>query len=252
MGILLDSRIVLVCFLLSGKDVTATLTRSNHLSIFFLAARFMTTIIAFVSQKGGVGKSTLARALAREAAHGGLNVKIADLDTQQGTSVDWHRTRLHAGLQPAVAAEAFATAAQALKIAEQYDLLIIDGPARTSSGTLDIARVADLVVQPSGASVDDLKPAVREFHALSQAGIPTEKLVFALNRIGTPAEETEARAYIAQAGYVVLNGCLLERPAYRKAQNTGRAVTETSFPPLNTKADALIQALIDRVGDANG
>ncbi len=54
----------------------------------------MTMIIAFVSQKGGVGKSTLARAVAREAAYGGLKVKIADLDTQQGTSVDWHRTPL--------------------------------------------------------------------------------------------------------------------------------------------------------------
>ena len=212
----------------------------------------MTTIIAFVSQKGGVGKSTLARALAREAANSGLKVKIADLDTQQGTCVDWHRTRLNAGFQPAVAAEAFATAAQALKIANQYDLLIIDGPARTSGGTLDIAKVADLVVQPSGASADDLKPAVREFHALSQAGIPKDKLVFVLNHIGTPAEEAEARAYIAQAGYAVLDGCLLERPAYRTAQNTGRAVTETSFRTLNTKADALIQALIDRIGDANG
>jgi chromosome partitioning protein len=198
----------------------------------------MTTIIAFVSQKGGVGKSTLARALAREAANNGLKVKIADLDTQQGTCIDWHRTRLHA--------------AQALKIADQYDVLIIDGPARTSSGTLDIAKVADLVVQPSGASVDDLKPAVREFHALSQAGISKDKLVFALNHIGTPVEETEARAYIEEAGYAVLDGCLLERPAYRKAQNIGRAVTETSFRNLNSKADGLIQALIDRIGDANG
>jgi chromosome partitioning protein len=212
----------------------------------------MTPIIAFVSQKGGVGKSTLARAVAREAANNGLKVKIADLDTQQGTCIDWNRTRLNAGLQPAVAAEAFATAAQALKIADQYDLFVIDGPARTSSGTLDIAKVADLVVQPSGASVDDLKPAVREFHALIKAGIPKSKLVFALNHIGTPAEENEARAYISEAGYAVLDGSLSERPAYRKAQNTGRAVTETSFRNLNTKADALIQALIDRVGDANG
>ena len=212
----------------------------------------MTTIIAFVSQKGGVGKSTLARAVAREAAYGGLNVKIADLDTQQGTSVDWHRTRLHTGLQPAVAVEAFATATQALTIAAHYDVLIIDGPARTSSGTLDIAKVADLVVQPTGASVDDLKPAVREFHALIQAGIPKDKLVFALNRIGTTAEETEARAYIAEAGYAVLDGCLPERPAYRKAQNVGRAITETSFRNLNNTADALIQAVIDRVGDAHG
>jgi chromosome partitioning protein len=205
------------------------------------------TIIAFVSQKGGVGKSTLARALAREAAAGGLKTKIADLDTQQGTSVDWQRTRLNAKIEPAVAAEAFSSASAALKLADQYDLLILDGPARTSKGTLEIARVADLVVQPSGASVDDLRPAVREFHALIKAGIARDKLIFALNRIGTTAEEAETRAYIAEAGYATLDGCLLERPAYRKAQNTGHAVTETSYTGLNAKADSLIQALIDRV-----
>ena len=207
----------------------------------------MATIIAFVSQKGGVGKSTLARALAREAADGGLKIKIADLDTQQGTSIDWHRTRLNAGIKPDVAAEAFASAEQALKAADHYDLLIIDGPARTSRGTLDIARLADLVVQPTGASVDDLRPAVREFHALVQAGIPRDKLTFALNRIGTAAEEVEARVYVTEAGYAALEGCLLERPVYRKAQNTGHAITETSYAGLNAKADALIQALIDMV-----
>jgi chromosome partitioning protein len=212
----------------------------------------MSTIIAFVSQKGGVGKSTLARALAREAAAGGLKTKIADLDTQQGTSVDWHRTRLGAGIEPVVAVEAFATAEQALRGAADYDLLIIDGPARTSKGTLAIAKVAHLVVQPTGASRDDLLPAVREFHALVNKGIPTGKLAFALNRIGTPAEEREARAYIAEAGYAALDGCLLERPAYRKAQNTGHAVTETSYSGLNAKADALIQALIDKVEDHGG
>jgi chromosome partitioning protein len=207
----------------------------------------MTAIVAFISQKGGVGKSTLARALAREAAAGGLKTKIADLDTQQGTSVDWHRDRLQAGIAPVVSVEAYGTAEQALKAAEHLDLLIIDGPARTSKGTLEIARLADLVVQPTGASRDDLRPAVREFHALAKAGISVEKLTFALNHIGTAAEEGEARAYIAEAGYAALNGCLLERPAYRKAQNAGHAVTETSYAGLNAKADELIQALIDKV-----
>jgi chromosome partitioning protein len=205
----------------------------------------MATVIAFVSQKGGVGKSTLSRALAREAAQGGLRVKLADLDTQQGTSVDWHRTRLDAGLEPIVSVEAFGTARQALDVASQYDILILDGPARTSAATLDIAKAANLVVQPTGASLDDLRPAVREFHALVKSGIPRERLTFALNRIGTDKEETDARAYLAEAGYSVLDGYLSERPAYRLAQNTGRSITETQYAALNARADALIQSLID-------
>lgn len=207
----------------------------------------MAMMIALVSQKGGVGKSTLSRALAREAAAGGLRVKVADLDTQQGTSVDWHRTRLHAGLEPVVSVEAFATAAQAMESGDTYDLLVIDAPARTSQATLEIAKASNLVVQPTGASLDDLRPAVREFHAMVKAGIPADRLVFALNRIGTDAEEAEARAYLEQAGYSVLNGSLFERPAYRQAQNEGRAITETRFPKLNERADALLQSLIDRV-----
>jgi chromosome partitioning protein len=207
----------------------------------------MAAVVAFVSQKGGVGKSTLARALAREAAAGGLRVKVADLDTQQGTSVDWHRQRLHARIEPVVFVEAFATAAQALGIADGFDILILDGPARTSQATLEIARAANLVVQPTGASLDDLRPAVREFHALVKAGVPSARLAFALNRIGTPAEEAETRAYLAEAGYAVLDGCLLERPAYRQAQNAGHAITETRYTALNERADILIQSLIDRV-----
>ncbi len=205
----------------------------------------MSSVIAFVSQKGGVGKSTLARALAREGAAGGLRVKLADLDTQQGTSVDWHRARMDAGIEPAISAEAYKTAAQALAVADQFDILILDGPARTSQATLDIARASNLVVQPTGASLDDLRPAVREFHALVKAGVPRARLTFALNRIGTDAEEADARAYLAEAGYAVLAGCLVERPAYRKAQNGGYSVTETRYAALNTRADVLIQSLID-------
>lgn len=207
----------------------------------------MAAIVAFVSQKGGVGKSTLARALAREGAKSGLRVKLADLDTQQGTAVDWHRTRLAAGIEPVISAEAYATAAQALAVTPHYDLLVLDGPARTSAATLEIARNSSVVVQPTGAAADDLRPAVREFHALAKAGIPKAKLVFALNRIGTEAEESDARQYIEDAGYEALPGSLPERPGYRLAQNAGYAITETRFGPLNERADALIQALIDRI-----
>jgi chromosome partitioning protein len=54
----------------------------------------MAVLVGLVSQKGGVGKSTLARLVAREYATAGWNVKIADLDTAQGTSFNWQARRL--------------------------------------------------------------------------------------------------------------------------------------------------------------
>ncbi len=207
----------------------------------------MATIIGVISQKGGVGKSTLSRALAREAAASGARVKLADLDTQQGTSSDWHRRRLEAGVEPTFSVEAFKTAAQALKAVGDYDVLVIDGPARASTATLEIARQAAVVVQPTGASVDDLRPAVLTFHELIREGIPRERLLLALCRIGTDAEEMEARTYLQQAGYEALPSSLPERPAYRQAQNLGQSITETRYPQLNKRADALLQAVVDRI-----
>ena len=46
-------------------------------------------IVATASQKGGVGKSTLCRMIAREAATNGLTGKIADFDVRQSTTTRW-------------------------------------------------------------------------------------------------------------------------------------------------------------------
>jgi len=207
----------------------------------------MVAVIGLISQKGGVGKSTLARAIARGAAADGLRVKLADLDTQQGTSTNWHRRRLEAGVEPAFSVESYKTAAQALRVAPDYDVLVLDGPARASAATLEIARQASLVVQPTGASLDDLYPAVLTFHELVREGVPKSRLVFALLKIGTEAEEGEARAYIIQAGFGVLEGYIPERPAYRQAQNLGFTITETRYYQLNRRADALLENLVDRI-----
>jgi chromosome partitioning protein len=43
-------------------------------------------IVSFISQKGGVGKSTLSQALAVEAEKQKIKVLLADYDPQQTTS----------------------------------------------------------------------------------------------------------------------------------------------------------------------
>ena len=96
------------------------------------------TIIAFISQKGGVGKSTLARAVAHEASHKKLRVLLADCDPQQATSYHWLQVRKKSKFK----VEVFPTVQQALREAPKYELTIIDGPARTSHATLEIAQKA--------------------------------------------------------------------------------------------------------------
>jgi chromosome partitioning protein len=206
-------------------------------------------VVAFISQKGGVGKSTLARALAREAASSGLQVKVGDLDIDQATIIDWHKVRMQRGIEPVLSVELFRSVAEAVKAVGRYDLLVVDGPAKASVSTTEIAKKSHLIVQPTGPALDDLKPAIRVFHGLVKAGIPPRRLIFALNHIGTDNEADAARAYLRDAGYDALPGYLQERPAYRMAQNEGFAITETRFASLKGKADTLIQALIDRVGE---
>lgn len=207
----------------------------------------MSMIIGFISQKGGVGKSTLARAIAREGVSNGLSVKIADLDIQQATSTNWNRRRLGAEIEPTISVQPFKTSEQAIKEANNVDLLVIDGPARTSKASLEIAKHSDLIIQPTGASIDDLEPAILAFHELTKAGIPKSKLVLALCRVGTEAELKACLEYIENAGFEVLEGCLYEKPAYRQAQNSGFSITETKYKKLNEKADLLLQSLINKI-----
>jgi len=208
----------------------------------------MAICIGIVSQKGGVGKSTLARLVAREYAKAGWNVKIADLDVSQGTSFHWQARRLQKSLEPVIPVERFGTVEQALKVATQYDLLIFDGPPHSTVGTLKIAEAADIVVLPSGLSLDDLEPSVLLAHELVKKGVVAEKIAFALCRVGeSEVEIGEARSYIDQAGYAVLAGEIPEKTAYRRASDDGRTLTETRFPTLNERSDVLVQSIVNHL-----
>jgi len=208
----------------------------------------MAALVGLVSQKGGVGKSTLARLVAREYAAAGWQVKIADLDISQGTSTDWKQRRERSGVKPDIAVEPFGTVTQALKVTQLYDLVVFDGPPHSMAGTLEIANVCDAIVLPTGLSLDDLKPSVLLAHELIQSRIPADRIVFALCRVGDRENEiTEARGYITRAGYTVLEGELPERTGYRRASDQGRAASETTHPSLRERAERLAQSVIDFV-----
>ena len=202
-------------------------------------------VIAFASQKGGVGKSTLCRALAVEAIRAGLKTIVSDLDAAQGTVHEWAKDRAKLGLEPPVTVRLCRTATEALDGAGEVDLLLVDGPAKADVETLALARVADLIVQPCGGGLDDLRPAIRTFNGLIDRGVPRDRLLMALVRVGSEAEASNARDYLEVAGYACANGWLPERLTYRALHNAGQSITEAKIPGLRSAAEMLVQSIID-------
>jgi chromosome partitioning protein len=206
----------------------------------------MSYIIAFVSQKGGVGKSTLTRATALELVKNDYSVKVADLDTQQGTVLDWHKRRLDNGFTPNInSVKCYKTIHEAVEQSENFDFLIIDAPARASQATYEISKIANIIIQPSGASIDDLKPAILLFHELVEKNINKNKLFIALCKVSTKTEIEIANEYIKSADYKALDSYILEKPSYRQALNEGKTILENRFIHLKEKADVLIQSILD-------
>src|SRR6516165_10656060 len=115
------------------------------------------TIISLISQKGGVGKSAIARLLAVEFVRAGWSVKIADLDTMQGTSTKWKLRRDAAKLEPEIPVEKFVTVERAIRDADKYDVFINDGPAHAEKSGLSMAKKAQLVLMPTCYGLDDLE-----------------------------------------------------------------------------------------------
>jgi chromosome partitioning protein len=185
----------------------------------------MGEVVSFVGQKGGTGKSTLARAFAVEAAKAQTKVMIADLDDRQRTSWEWGERRAANKLKPQIRVERVPRL-QVFSTADLVDLLVVDAPGWADASTMFLAQGSQLTVLPTGATVDDLNPTIRLMHELLAKDIADWRLALALCRVHSDAEAVFARDYLRQAKYHALKGELHERRGYADLQNIGQAVTE--------------------------
>jgi chromosome partitioning protein len=207
----------------------------------------MPVVLSIIGQKGGVGKSTLARAVAVVAVQGQLRVKLIDLDIGQQTSVRWSTTRATNRAPSEIDAQAFSSVAEALKNVADIDLVVIDTPGHLSPETFEVARASDLIIMPTGTTSDDLHPTTLLLYELEQIGIPKDRLCVALCRILDAKEERWARHYLETTGYRALGGSLPERLGYRRAHNRGKSVTETSEASLNERANELMASVLRKI-----
>jgi len=205
--------------------------------------------IGLISQKGGPGKSTTGRGLAVGFAQLEWSAIIADFDLDQLTSTEWVKIRLSNGHQPAVFAQPFGSVAQAIQHTQNYDVVIFDPKGETSTITVDIAKASDLVIIPTALALDDLRPAaVLADRIHLKHGVPANRIVFALNHTGdSESEIAEAREYLGQKPYQVLDGHIPEKVSFRRAMDVGKSILETPYQGPREEAEKLIQAIINKV-----
>ena len=204
-------------------------------------------IVSVVSQKGGTGKSSIARSLSLEFQRAGWSVLLADLDTGQKTSVRWAEKRKPAGSSiPQIDAQAFPTADKAIRASQQYQVTIIDGAPHATRSTRGAATASDLVIIPTGSSIDDLSPGVALANELTNS-LNSENIVFALYKTTSQAQERESRETLESAGFHVLASSVPIKTGYIEALDKGFGITESRYDALNKTASQFIQSIADRI-----
>lgn len=194
-------------------------------------------VLAVISQKGGVGKTTLATSLAVAAEADGKSVAIIDLDPQ-ATATFWHDTR--GKDTPAVVSIQPIRMEAVIKAAKEQgtDLIIIDGAAVQREIAYDAAGVADFVLVPTKPAVFDIKSMTETIKAVQQQDKP---LAIVLNMIApTGVENTDAFDAAQVLGVDICPVTIGNRKAFFRSQSEGLAAQE--FEP-NGKAAEEIQAL---------
>lgn len=178
--------------------------------------------IAFVTQKGGSGKSTLCISLAVAAQQAGQSVCILEMD-RQATVSDWFEHR-RAGTPEVAQIDATQLDDIMMRLrASDFDYVFIDTPGVDSPGSLAAIRAADLCVVPCRPTPADLrafKPTLAAIYRLEK------KFAFVLNQ--TPPRSYRVRD--AADGLAVLGVLpdvnVVMRNDHQDALGLGQGVTE--------------------------
>jgi len=180
-------------------------------------------VIAFASQKGGSGKTTLAGHIAVEAERTGLGpVVLMDTDPQGSLSQWWNVREAETPAFVRTTENGLASDLAALR-ASGTGLVVIDTPPAITGTIGKVIAQADLVVIPTRPSPHDLRAAGATVQICEEQNKP---LVFALNGAATRARIT-AEAAIALSHHGAVSPAIVhQRVDFASAMIDGRTVME--------------------------
>src|SRR3954471_3739385 len=147
--------------------------------------------LAIISQKGGVGKTTLALALAVEACRNRKTAAVFDLDPQASAAF-WKDVR--EADDPAVVALPPARLGHALQAAAETgcDLAIIDAPPFAKDIAFEAAQHADFILIPTKPATLDLMAVTRTLELVSHYNKPASVVLTFCPTRGVEIADTQA------------------------------------------------------------
>jgi chromosome partitioning protein len=192
-------------------------------------------VIGIVQRKGGVGKTTETLNLAFEAALAGKRTLVIDADPQSSLAVGWSEDRESTDPLPngmSIISMCTTKIHRDIRaISNGFDLVLIDGPPRSTGITRSIMLASDMIIIPCTPSGLDVKASKKTIAAAYEAReyLGDLKIVFSINRksVNTALGKTIRESLCElDDDIVVLNAEICMRVAFAEAMSTGMAIQE--------------------------
>jgi chromosome partitioning protein len=209
-------------------------------------------IVAFVNQKGGVGKTTLALHVAGAWATRGRRVVVIDSDPQ-GSALDWSEQRAREGLPRLFGVLGLARDTlqlEAPEIARDVNHVLIDGSSRSAALMRSAMLAADLALVPAQPSPFDGWASAEMLRLLQEARTFRPRLIarFVLNRCGARTVSTrETAEALANHEPPLLASRVGQRVVFADAARTGRLVSEVPRSERAAREITALAAEIERI-----
>lgn len=196
-------------------------------------------VVAVLQQKGGVGKTTIATALAVAAEAAGRRAALFDLDPQ-GSAAFWHDTRLSE--TPAVVSVQPVRLKHMLTAAQEAgtDLVVLDAPPVAKDVAYQAAEVSNFILVPTKPAVLDVMAMTETLKLVRRAtepAVPHAVVITFCPLQGREIADTEEA--VRKLGALVAPVRLHQRIAYSRAQQSGLSAIE--YEPEGKAAIELLQ-----------